>query len=87
MMIDTWLLAVFFLSLLTLGALIRVARIKSRFDRLVAALVTIPLAASAGLLLSIALGNLLVLNITIVLVLIMFAALVAAVHSGRGETA
>jgi multisubunit Na+/H+ antiporter MnhF subunit len=86
-MIDTWLLAVFFLSLLTLGALLRVVRIRSRFDRLVAAIVAIPLAAATGLLLSIALGNFLVLNITIVLVLLCFAGLVAKVHVGRGERA
>jgi multisubunit Na+/H+ antiporter MnhF subunit len=85
-MIDTWLLAAFFLALLTLGALIRVIRIRSRFDRFVAAMVAIPLAGATGLLLSIALGNLVVLNITIVLVLVCFAGLVAKVHVSRGET-
>nr|WP_320160590.1 hypothetical protein [uncultured Methanoregula sp.] len=85
-MIDTWLLAAFFLALLTLGALIRVIRIRSRFDRFVAAMVAIPLAGATGLLLSIALGNLFVLNITIILVLVCFAGLVAKVHVSRGET-
>ncbi|MFA4860879.1 hypothetical protein [Methanoregula sp.] len=86
MMIDTWLLAVFFLALLTLGALLRVVRIKSRFDRLVAAIVAISLGAATGLLVSIAFGNLLVLNITVILVLICFAVLIAGVRF-RGETA
>ncbi|WP_321507753.1 hypothetical protein [uncultured Methanoregula sp.] len=87
MMIDTWLLAVFFLALLTLGALIRVIRIKSRFDRLVAAIVAISLAALTGLLLSIALGTFLVLNITILLVLVCFAGLVAKIHFSKGDPA
>lgn len=87
MMIDTWLLAVFFLALLTLGALVRVIRIKSRFDRLVAAIVALSLGAATGLLLSIAWGNLLVLDITTILVLACFAVLVAKVHFGRGERA
>lgn len=86
-MIDTWLLAVFFLALLTLGALVRVVRIKSRYDRLVAAIVALLLASMIGLLLSIAWGTLFVLNITIVLVLICFAILVAKIHSCRGERA
>ena len=86
MMIDSWFLAVFFLALLTLGALIRVIRIKSRYDRLVAAIVAISLGAATGLLASIAWGNLLVLNITVILVLLCFAALVAKIHF-RGEAA
>nr|WP_321352926.1 hypothetical protein [uncultured Methanoregula sp.] len=86
-MIDTWLLAVFFLALLTLGALVRVVRIKSRYDRLVAAIVALLLASMVGLLVSIAWGTLLVLNITIILVLICFAILAAKIHSCRGERA
>jgi hypothetical protein len=86
-MIDTWLLAVFFLALLTLGALVRVVRIKSRYDRLVAAIVALLLASMVGLLSSIAWGTLLVLNVTIILVLICFAILVAKIHSCRGERA
>lgn len=84
-MIDTWLLAVFFLALLTLGALVRVVRIKSRYDRLVAAIVALLLASMIGLLLSIAWGTLFVLNITIVLVLICFGILVAHVHFCRSD--
>lgn len=87
MMIDTWLLAVFFLALLTLGALIRVIRIKSRFDRLVAAIVALSLGAATGLLLSISWGNLLVLDVTTVLVLVCFIGLYAKVRYCRGERA
>jgi len=87
MMIDTWLLAVFFLTLLTLGALVRVIRIKSRFDRLVAAIVALSLGAATGLLLSIAWGNLLVLDVTTVLVLVCFAGLFAKVRVFRGARA
>lgn len=86
MMIDSWFLAVFFLALLTLGALVRVLRIKSRFDRLVAAIVAISLGAATGLIMSIAWGNILVLNITVILVLLCFAGLVAGIHRG-GEAA
>ena len=86
MMIDSWFLAVFFLALLTLGALVRVLRIKSRFDRLVAAIVAISLGAATGLLMSIAWGNIFVLNITVILVLLCFAGLVAGIHRG-GEAA
>ncbi|MFA4876279.1 MAG: hypothetical protein WC586_02625 [Methanoregula sp.] len=87
MMIDTWLLAVFFLALLTIGALIRVIRIRSRFDRFVAAIVATCLVAVTGLLLSIALGTFLVLNITVIVVLVCFAALVVKIHVSRGEPA
>jgi len=86
-MIDTWLLAVFFLALLTIGALIRVIRIRSRFDRFVAAIVATCLVAVTGLLLSIALGTFLVLNITVIVVLVCFAALVVKIHVSRGEPA
>jgi hypothetical protein len=83
-MIDTWLLASACLALLMLGALFRTIRTKSRNDRYLAALVAITTGSAAGLAISISIGTLLVLDITIVAALICFAILAAAAqYSGR----
>ena len=86
-MIDTWLLAAVCLALLMLGALVRVIRIKNRHDRHLAAMVAITIGSAAGLTLSIALGMLLVLDITIVLVLLSFAAVIGFAHASGGAGA
>lgn len=83
-MIDTWLLASALLALLTLGALFRVVRTKSRNDRFLAALVAITVGSAAGLALSISQGTLFILDITIVLALLCFAALIAAARYTGG---
>jgi multisubunit Na+/H+ antiporter MnhF subunit len=77
-MIDPWFFAALCLLLLAAGALVRVVRIPVLYDRLVAATVTITLAAMTGLVLSIALGEILVLDITIILALLCYAALIAS---------
>ncbi len=76
-MIDTWLVAVLCLALLAFGALFRVNRARIWYDRLVAAVVAITLAAGAGLFLSIVLGNLLVLDGTIIAALVAYIVIIA----------
>jgi multisubunit Na+/H+ antiporter MnhF subunit len=77
-MIDPWFFAAFCLGLLAAGALVRVIRIPVLYDRLIAAAVTITIAAAAGLALSIALGSLMVLDITIILALLAYAAVITS---------
>ncbi len=86
-MIDTWLLASACFALLMLGALFRVLRTKSRNDRYLAALVAITTGSAAGLSLSVSLGTLQILDITIVVSLICVALLVAAAQYQRGVAA
>jgi hypothetical protein len=85
-MIDTWLLATFCLLLLTAGALVRVLWIKTRYDRYVAALVAVTAAGAAGLCLSIALGILLVLDVTVILALVCFSVILAVVSFSWSES-
>ena len=85
-MIDTWLLATFCLLLLTAGALVRVLLAKTRYDRYVAALVAVTAAGAAGLCLSIALGTLLVLDVTVILALVCFSVILAAVGFSWSES-
>jgi multisubunit Na+/H+ antiporter MnhF subunit len=77
-MIDPWFFAALCLGLLAAGALVRVVRIPVLYDRLIAATVTITIAAVAGLSLSIALGNLMVLDATIIIALLSYAAVIAS---------
>jgi len=76
-MIDTWLFAAFCLLLLTLGALFRVLRSKTRHDRYIAAMVAVMAGSVAGLTLSIAYGTLLILDATIVLALLCSGGIIA----------
>jgi multisubunit Na+/H+ antiporter MnhF subunit len=75
-MIDTWLFAAFCLLLLTLGALFRVLRTKTRHDRYIAAMVAVMVGSVAGLTLSIAYGTLQILDATIILALLCFAGII-----------
>ncbi len=77
-MIDPWFFAAFCLGLLAACALIRVVRIPVLFDRIVAAAVTLTVAATAGIVLSIALGTVLILDLTIVIVVLGYAAIIAS---------
>jgi len=85
-MIDTWLLATFCLLLLTAGALVRVLWIKTRYDRYVAALVAVTAAGAAGLCLSIALGTLIALDLTVILALIFYSVILALISFSWGES-
>jgi len=86
-MIDTWLLASVCLALLLLGALFRVIRTRSRNDRYLAALVAITIGSAAGIALSVSMGTLFVLDITIVLALLCFALVIAAAKFSGGAAA
>ncbi|MCK9581358.1 MAG: hypothetical protein M0Q92_13045 [Methanoregula sp.] len=77
-MIDPWFFAAICLGLLAACALVRVVRIPVLYDRLVAAAVTVTLLAVTGLVLSIALGNIFVLDVTIIIVLFGYAVVVAS---------
>lgn len=82
-MIDPWFFTAFCLVLLAACALVRVVRIPVLYDRIVAAAVTIAIAAVAGLVLSIALGDILVLDVTIILALLGYAAIIASGASAK----
>jgi multisubunit Na+/H+ antiporter MnhF subunit len=86
-MIDTWLFATFCLLLLSLGALIRMLRTKTRHDRYIAAMVAVMVGSAAGLTLSIAYGTLLVIDVTIILALLCFAGIIAGAKFPRGADA
>lgn len=77
-MIDPWFFTAFCLGLLAACALVRVIRIPVIYDRIVAATVTITIGAGTGLLISIAAGSLLVLDIVVVLTLVAYAAVIAS---------
>jgi|WetSurMetagenome_2_1015567.scaffolds.fasta_scaffold20061_4 hypothetical protein len=86
-MIDTWMAAGCFLLLLTAGALFRVVRTKTRYDRYVAAMIAVTIGSTAGLVLSVALGTLLVLDITILFTLVCFAGIMAMLQYYGGAAA
>jgi multisubunit Na+/H+ antiporter MnhF subunit len=77
-MIDTWFFAALCLCLIAAGALVRVVRIPMQYDRIVAATACITIAGGAGLALSISLGNILILDVTIILALLGFATVIAS---------
>jgi multisubunit Na+/H+ antiporter MnhF subunit len=84
-MIDTWLFAALLLGFLALCAILRVIPGPALNDRLVAGTAAITLAAAAALALSIAWGDLLILNSAIVLAMLCFAAIFATSQFMRGE--
>jgi len=84
-MIDTWLLTTVVIGLLALGAFVRIFQVPLRQDKLVAGITTITLASTAALALSITWGNLLVLDITILLALCCFAVTIAVAGKREGS--
>jgi multisubunit Na+/H+ antiporter MnhF subunit len=86
-MIDSWLFATLCLSFLSACAFLRVIPGPSLFDRLVAAMAGITLAAAAALVLTIAWGDLFILDAAIVLVLLLYAAVIAIAQFYRGAPA
>jgi len=86
-MIDTWLFAAVCLFLLTAGALVRVLCTKNRHDRYLAAMVAVTIGSSAGLVLSIAMGTLFILEMTIVIALLCLAGIIARVKFSGGAGA
>ena len=86
-MIDTWLLSALVLGILALCVILRSVHIKSPDDRLVAGTVTVTLVAMTGLTLGIAYGNLMILDMVIVVALIGFALLIwTGKHPGADRT-
>jgi multisubunit Na+/H+ antiporter MnhF subunit len=84
-MIDTWLFAVFCLIFLSVCAVLRVIPGPAGDDRFVAVNAAITIAAGAALGLSISWGNLVVLDISIVLIALCYAGTIAIARSEGGE--
>jgi multisubunit Na+/H+ antiporter MnhF subunit len=72
-MIDTWFFAALCFIFLALCALLRVIPGPERNDRIVSFTAAITMAAAAALVLSIASGNLIILDAAIIVVLLLFA--------------
>ncbi len=76
-MIDTWLFAALCFGFLALCALLRVIPGPEKNDRIVSFTAALTLTAAAALVLSIASGDLFILDAAIVVVLILFAGIIA----------
>jgi multisubunit Na+/H+ antiporter MnhF subunit len=76
-MIDTWLFAALCFGFLALCALIRVIPGPERNDRIVSFTTAITLFAAAALVLSIASGNLFILDAAIIIVIILLAGVIS----------
>jgi multisubunit Na+/H+ antiporter MnhF subunit len=85
-MIDTWLFAALCLIFLSICAVIRILPGPTRFDRFVAMNAAITLAAGAALAISISLGDLFILDASIVLLVLCFAGTIAFLRYGMGDT-
>jgi multisubunit Na+/H+ antiporter MnhF subunit len=72
-MIDTWFLAAICFGFLALSALLRMIPGPERNDRIVSFTAAITLFAAAALVLSIAFGDLIILDAAIIIVLVLFA--------------
>jgi multisubunit Na+/H+ antiporter MnhF subunit len=86
-MIDTWLFAAFCLALLMVGALVRVFRSAKRDDRYLAAMVAVMTGAAVGLTVSISMGTMLILDITIILALLCIAGIIGKAKFSGGAGA
>jgi multisubunit Na+/H+ antiporter MnhF subunit len=84
-MINTWLVTVFCLIVLSICAVLRVLPGPARDDRFVAVNTAITLAAGAALGLSIYWGNLVMLDISIVLIALWYGGTIAMAWSAGGE--
>jgi multisubunit Na+/H+ antiporter MnhF subunit len=84
-MINTWLVTVFCLIVLSVCAVLRVIPGPARDDRFVALNTAITLAAGAALGLSIYWGNLVILDISLVLIGLCYAGTIAMARSEGGE--
>ena len=84
-MIDSWLFAALCLIFLSICAILRIHPLPTRDDQLIAVNAAITIAAGAAIALSISWGNLLVLDVSIVLLAICYAGTIALLRSRRGE--
>jgi len=85
-MIDSWLFAVLCLIFLAIFAILRVIPGPTRGDQLIGVSTAITIASGAAVALSITWGNLLVLDLSIVLATICYAGIIAYVRSSLGDT-
>jgi len=86
-MIDTWLTAAVLLALITVGALIRLLKASVRHDRILAALLTVTFGSAAGLMLTISMGTLFILDVTIVISLLCCAVIIVWTNRNGGTGA
>ena len=84
-MIDSWLFAALCLIFLSICAILTIIPGPTRDDRLIAVNAAITIAAGAAIALSISLGNLFVLDVSIVLCAICYAGTFAIARSKEGE--
>jgi multisubunit Na+/H+ antiporter MnhF subunit len=84
-MIDSWLFAALCLIFLSICAILRILPGPTRDDQLIAVIAAITLAAAAAVGLSISWGNLLVLDVSILLVALCYAGSIAIARSGKGD--
>jgi multisubunit Na+/H+ antiporter MnhF subunit len=86
-MIDSWLFAALCLIFLSICAILTIIPGPTRDDRLIAVNAAITIAMGATIALSISLGNLFVLDISIVLGALCYAGTLAIARSKEGEEA
>jgi multisubunit Na+/H+ antiporter MnhF subunit len=84
-MIDSWLIAALCLIFLSICAILTIIHGPTRNDRLIGINAAITIAAGAAIALSISLGNLFVLDVSVVLVALGYAGTIAIVRSRKGE--
>jgi multisubunit Na+/H+ antiporter MnhF subunit len=84
-MIDSWLFAALCLIFLSICAILRILPGPTRDDQLIAVIAAITLAAAAAFGLSISWGNLLVLDVSILLVALCYAGSIAIARSRKGD--
>ena len=84
-MIDTWLFAALCFGFLALCAFLRVIPGPERNDRFVSFTAAITLFAAAALVLTIASGNLFILDVAIIIALLLFAGIVGCAKFCGGE--
>jgi len=84
-MIDSWLFAALCLIFLSICAILRILPGPTRDDQLIAVITAITLAAGAAAALSISWGNLLILDVSILLVALCYAGSIAIARSRKGD--
>ena len=86
-MIDTWLISAVCLFVIAICAILRIIPGPARFDRIVALNAAITIAAAGAVALSIAWGDLLVLDVAVVGVILCYAGTFALTYSAGSANA
>jgi multisubunit Na+/H+ antiporter MnhF subunit len=84
-MIDSWLFAALCLIFLSICAVLMIIHGPTRDDRFIALTTTITITTGAAIALSISLGNLFALDISIVLVALCYTGTIVLARTKRGE--